>query len=66
MRRLSESIKSATPLPLAESVEKIWNDVMQFCGGRLSDDMLLLGLEIPPGAASKETPADEVRHGASG
>ncbi len=56
MRRLSESIKSATPLPLAESVEKIWNDVMQFCGGRLSDDMLLLGLEIPPGADKQGDP----------
>ena len=32
---------------LDELVDKVWKDVLRFCGGKPKDDMLLLGLSIP-------------------
>jgi DNA-binding response OmpR family regulator len=32
---------------LDELVDKLWKDVLRFCGGKPKDDMLLLGLSIP-------------------
>ena len=33
--------------PLAEACDSVWEEVMEHCGRKVSDDMILLGVEIP-------------------
>ncbi len=51
---LLESFRRTSSLPLAAAVDGVWGDVMEFCKGKISDDMLLLGIEIPASAGKGE------------
>ncbi|MCP4353525.1 MAG: fused response regulator/phosphatase [Desulfobacterales bacterium] len=44
---LDDLITRYKKFPLADIVGNVWNDVMQFCRHKPSDDMLLFGIEIP-------------------
>lgn len=44
---LESLVKEYRSLPLKEMIGGIWHDVFLFCRSKPTDDMLLLGLEIP-------------------
>lgn len=44
--RLKKQIETLRSHSLQETVESVWEDVLQFCGHSQVDDMLLLGFEL--------------------
>ncbi|MGR3319445.1 MAG: SpoIIE family protein phosphatase [Candidatus Anammoxibacter sp.] len=44
---LVQLIKKYSDLSIKDMIHSIWNDIMQFCRFKLSDDILILGIEIP-------------------
>ena len=40
-------LKKASAEPFEQAMDSIWLDLMDYCSAKASDDMLLLGLEIP-------------------
>ncbi len=51
---LLEAFKRNSSKPLPETVEGVWSEILGFCSGKVSDDMLLLGAQIPPRSPGKE------------
>lgn len=44
---LVEFINKHSQLSIGDMVQNIWNDALTFCGNKLYDDILILGVEIP-------------------
>lgn len=53
-RGLLRALDIFSDLPLAEQVRSVWRFARSFCRYRQSDDMLLVGLEVPFGVAGSE------------
>ena len=52
---LLESFKRTAGTHLEDAVSSVWDEVMKFCNCKISDDMLLMGIEIPSPDEKRES-----------